>query len=173
MDSWEVSVAVLVVWEHHMCMGDDASRAEAYGKYSDDLVRFATGLVGPSDSGDVVSSAMVSVLWSRGWVDIRDPRAYLYRAVLNEAHRFHRSAMKRRAAEARALASDAVQVFDVRPDVLEAVGRLSAKQRAVVFLVYWEDLTVAETARRLGLSEGTVHRNLARAEGRLGRMLND
>ena len=81
--------------------------------------------------------------------------------------------MKRRATEARALAPDSVQVADVRPDVLEAVGRLSVKQRAVVFLVYWEDLTVAETARRLDLSEGTVHRNLARAEGRLGRMLYD
>lgn len=169
----ECPVADSVVCEHRMCMGNDASRAEVYGKYADDLVRFATGLVGPSDSPDVVSSAMVNVLWSRGWGDIRDPRAYLYRAVLNEAHRHHRSAMKRRAIEARALSSEPTGVIDVRPDVLEAVGRLSAKQRAVVFLVYWEDLTVAETARRLGLSEGTVHRNLARAEGRLGRMLYD
>jgi RNA polymerase sigma factor (sigma-70 family) len=152
-------------------MGNDASRAEVYGKYADDLVRFATGLVGPSDSPDVVSSAMVNVLWSRGWDDIRDPRAYLYRAVLNEAHHHHRSAMKRRTAEERAMTSGVVQVSESRPDVLEAVGRLSVKQRAVVFLVYWEDLTMAETARRLGLSEGTVHRNLARAEGRLGRML--
>ena len=156
-----------------MCMGNDASRAEVYGKYADDLVRFATGLVGPSDSRDVVSNAMVNVLWSRGWDDVRDPRAYLYRAVLNESHRFHRSMMKRRATEARALVSDVVPFIDVRPDVLDAVGRLSAKQRAVVFLVYWEDLSVAETARRLGLSEGTVHRNLNRAEGRLGRMLYD
>lgn len=156
-----------------MCMSNDASRAEVYGKYADDLVRFATGLVGPSDSPDVVSSAMVNVLWSRGWDDIRDPRAYLYRAVLNEAYRHHRSTMKRRATEARTLASDAVPVIDVRPDVLDAVGRLSSKQRAVVFLVYWEDLTAAETARRLGLSQGTVHRTLSRAEDRLGRILYD
>jgi RNA polymerase sigma factor (sigma-70 family) len=156
-----------------MCMGDDASRAEVYGKYADDLVRFATGLVGPFDSPDVVSNAMVNVLWSRGWDNIRDPRAYLYRAVMNEAHRHHRSTMKRRATDVRALTPDSVQVFDDRPDVLDAVGRLTAKQRAVVFLVYWEDLTVAETARRLGLSEGTVHRNLTRAEDRLGRMLYD
>ena len=154
-------------------MGNDASRAEVYGKYADDLVRFASGLVGPSDSPDVVSKAMVNVLWSRGWDNIRDPRAYLYRAVMNEAHGHHRSAMRRRAAEERAMVSGAIQMGDIRPDVLEAVGRLSVKQRAVVFLVYWEDLTVAETARRLGLSEGTVHRNLARAEGRLGRMLYD
>lgn len=155
-----------------MCMGDDAARAEIYGKYADDLVRFATGLVGPADGADVVSNAMVSVLWSRNWNDIQNPRAYLYRSVLNEAHRHHRSAMRRSTTEARAAVPGTTVIVDVRPDVLDAVGRLSTQQRAVVFLVYWEDLTIAETSRRLGLSEGTVHRNLARAEKRLRRLLD-
>jgi DNA-directed RNA polymerase specialized sigma24 family protein len=30
---------------------------EVYRKYADDLVRFATGLVGPTDAPDVVSEA--------------------------------------------------------------------------------------------------------------------
>jgi RNA polymerase sigma-70 factor (ECF subfamily) len=81
--------------------------------------------------------------------------------------------MRRRAVEARALSVGSNVMVEVRPDVLAAVSRLSLKQRAAVFLVYWEDLTVAQTARRLGLSEGTVHRNLARAERRLGRLLDD
>ena len=154
-------------------MGDDETRAEVYGKYADDLVRFATGLVGPSDGPDVVSNAMLNVLWSDRWEAIDNHRAYLYRSVLNEAHRHHRTAMRRRATEVRAGNPHANVMVEVRPDVLDAVGKLSVKQRAVVFLVYWEDLTAAQTARRLGLSEGTVHRNLARAEARLGRMLHD
>ena len=154
-------------------MGDDASRAEVYGKYADDLVRFATGLVGPADAPDVVADAMVKVLWSPRWDDVVNPRAYLYRAVLNESHRHHRSTMRRRAVEARASSVGSNVMVEVRPDVLDAVSRLSLKQRAAVFLVYWEDLTVAQTARRLGLSEGTVHRNLTRAERRLGRLLDD
>jgi RNA polymerase sigma factor (sigma-70 family) len=154
-------------------MGDDASRAEVYGKYADDLVRFATGLVGPADAPDVVADAMVKVLWSPRWDDVVNPRAYLYRAVLNESHRHHRSTMRRRAVEARASSVGSNVMVEVRPDVLDAVSRLSLKQRAAVFLVYWEDLTVAQAARRLGLSEGTVHRNLTRAERRLGRLLDD
>ena len=150
------------------------TRSEVYEKYGDDLVRFATGLVGPSDAPDVVSTAMVNVLWAPSWDSVRNPRAYLYRAVLNETHRHHRSRMRRRATEARAADSGTTNpMLDVRPDVLDAVGRLSVRQRAVVFLAYWEDLRPAEIARRLDLSEGTVHRHLSRAETRLRRMLDD
>jgi RNA polymerase sigma factor (sigma-70 family) len=46
-------------------------------------------------------------------------------------------------------------------------------QRAVVFLSYWEDMRPAEIARTLGVSEGTVHRQLARGEARLRRVLDE
>ena len=150
------------------------TRAEAYGKYSDDLVRFATGLVGPSDGPDLVSAAMVNVLASRSWETVQNERAYLYAAVLNEARHHHRLTMRRRVGEVMASTSGEASVPpEVRPDVLGAVGRLSVCQRAVVFLTYWEDLTPAETARRLGVSPGTVYRNLARGEARLRRLLHD
>lgn len=150
------------------------TRSEAYEKYSDDLVRFATGLVGPTDGPDVVSTAMLHVLWSRNWDAVENQRAYLYRSVLNDARQHHRKAMRRRAAEIRSAdtAGENAQA-DVRPDVLDAVGRLSLRQRAVVFLAYWEDLRPVDIARRLGVSEGTVHRNLSRAEARLKRMLHE
>lgn len=44
----------------------------------------------------------------------------------------------------------------VRPTVIAALGRLAPRQRAVIVLRYYEDLSVAETARALGCSEGTV-----------------
>ena len=150
------------------------SRAEAYRKYSDDLVRFATGLVGPSDGPDLVSAAMVNVLASPSWQTVQNERAYLYATVLNEARRHHRRTMRRRAAEIMTSTPREWNATpEVRPDVLEAVGRLSVRQRAVVFLTYWEDLTPADTARRLGVSPGTVYRNLARGETRLRRLLHD
>ncbi|QDY78973.1 SigE family RNA polymerase sigma factor [Streptomyces qinzhouensis] len=43
-----------------------------------------------------------------------------------------------------------------------ALGRLTAKQRAVVVLRYWEDLSVAETARLLDMRENTVKSHAAR-----------
>ena len=150
------------------------TRAEAYRKWSDDLVRFATGLVGPSDGPDLVSAAMVRVLMAPKWEAVDNQRAYLYAAVANEARRHWRRTMRRRGSEIRAAASsDAGVLPEARPDVLEAVGRLSLRQRAVVFLTYWEDLAPTEAARRLGLSPGTVYRNLSRAEARLRRLLHD
>ncbi len=150
------------------------TRSEVYEKYADALVRFATGLVGPADGPDVVSEAVLKVLWSPGWDSVENQRAYLYKAVLNDARRYHRSSMRRRASEARVAAeSSSHHVALVRPDVLEAVGRLTVRQRAVVFLTYWEDLRPVDIARRLGLSAGTVHRHLARGEARLRRLIND
>ena len=52
---------------------------EAYRKYSDELIRFATGLVGPSDASDVVSNAIASCLGSQSWASVRDPRSYMFR----------------------------------------------------------------------------------------------
>ena len=74
---------------------------EAYRKYAEELIRFATALVGPSDAGDVVSGALLGCVASRGWPSVRDPRAYLFQAVLNEAKQVRRSAMRRAAREAR------------------------------------------------------------------------
>ena len=52
---------------------------------------------------------------------------------------------------------------DVALDVRTALAELSPKQRAVVVLRYFEDLTEAEAARELGCSVGSVKTHHARA----------
>jgi RNA polymerase sigma-70 factor (sigma-E family) len=52
-------------------------------------------------------------------------------------------------------------------DLWTALGRLPARQRAVVVLRYYEDLTEAETADLLGCSVGTVKSQCSRALARL------
>jgi len=146
---------------------------ETYDKCADDLTRFATGLVGPSDAADVVSAVMVKVLGRPSARQVHDGRAYLFRAVVNEARMHHRSTMRRRAREAREAHATAVDdVVGLRPDVLEAVGRLSVRQRAVVVLHYWDDLDDEAIARLLGIGTGTVRRHLARAHERLRRSID-
>jgi RNA polymerase sigma-70 factor (ECF subfamily) len=48
---------------------------------------------------------------------------------------------------------------------------LSPQQRAVVYLTYWDDLTPAQVAVLLAVSEGTVRKQLARARVHLRRIL--
>jgi len=63
--------------------------------------------------------------------------------------------------------------FLVTPEVRSAIGALSPRQRAVVFLTYWEDLDERAVARRLDISVGSVRQHLHRAKQRIGRQLDD
>ncbi|MEU8251579.1 SigE family RNA polymerase sigma factor [Nonomuraea sp. NPDC048916] len=54
-----------------------------------------------------------------------------------------------------------------RDTLWEAVGRLPARQRAVVVLRFYEDLPVAEVARLLGCEPGTVKSQTAKALAKL------
>ena len=154
-------------------MDDGDADAEVYEKYADELIRFATSLVGPSDAPDVLSVAVIQALASSQWPGVSNRRAYLYRSVLNAARSRRRAEQLRRARETRYGAPSVWEPPQVRPEVLDAIGRLSVRQRAVVFLTYWDDLGPADAAERLGISEGSVRRHLARARANLRRTLRD
>ena len=146
--------------------------ASLYRSHANDLVRFATALVGPFDAQDAVSEAMLSLLRGGGLEDADHPKALMYRAVLAKARSLQRSSFRRRAREQRTAERLAVYEPEVQPEVFAAVVRLSAQQRACIYLTYWEDLTVGEVAERLGIGEGTVKGYLARARAQLRRVLD-
>jgi RNA polymerase sigma-70 factor (ECF subfamily) len=73
----------------------------------------------------------------------------------------------------RTASSEVAIPVNVDVDVLAAVNKLSVQQRASVVLTYWEDLTPAEVGSRLGISEGSVKRHLARARARLKELLDE
>ncbi len=144
---------------------------QVYRNHCEELTRYATGLVGPFDAPDVVTDACLRAFGSRNWRDVVDHRAYLYRTVTSVATDHHRRTLSRRLRESRAATPEAIEIAPADFDVLAAVARLSMNQRAVVFLTYWEDLTPAAAGERLGITEGSVKRHLARARKRLGEML--
>lgn len=55
----------------------------------------------------------------------------------------------------------------LRLDLLAALGRLPARDRTVLVLRYWQDLSVAETAETLRLSQAAVRQQSRRALARL------
>jgi RNA polymerase sigma-70 factor (ECF subfamily) len=149
------------------------SDAEAYRRYAPELVRFATVLVGAGDAQDVVANAFVRCLSSKGWRDVKNRRAYLFRVVANESRNLKRSVARRKAREARVGADPMVQTPSPRPDVIDALGGLSVRQRAAVYLAYWDDMTDQMIGDHLGIGAGSVRRHLARARSKLREVLDE
>lgn len=149
----------------------------AFRRHADELTRFATLLVGPGDAGDVVSEAFVSVFDAGADSSrLENPRAVLFRAVQRRAVDHVRSARRRRTRESLYVRREpAPGVFDDGgPErARECLSVLSDQQAAVVFLTYWSDLRPVELADVLGVREGTVRKQLARARKRLREVFDE
>jgi RNA polymerase sigma-70 factor, ECF subfamily len=151
----------------HMRVTGVSGDAEVYRKHRDELTGFARVLVGRADAPDVVSSVVTRLLASgRSLTDLREPRTYLMRAVLNES----RSVIRKR----RFVGVTEQPYFDHQTDdeITKAVARLPPRQRAVTFLAYWEEMTSSEIAEMLGMRPGTVRRYLHLAREKLRGVLD-
>jgi RNA polymerase sigma factor (sigma-70 family) len=151
----------------------DLTVEEAFRKWADELTRYATALVGPADASDLVAETFATIV-ARGaaaWQSLREPRNYLYRSVTNAASMSARSRSRRHQRELRWLAEPPHTELLIDPSVRSALNALSVQQRAVIVLTYWLDLAPATVAEMLGVSEGSVKRQLARARSTLREVL--
>ena len=124
---------------------------------------------------DLVQTALAQTYASWGRVrDVSAAPAYARTAVVNTASSwFRRKAWRNeRPTEVLPEGSHAVDPTD-RPALVDALAQLAPRQRAVVVLRYYEDLSVAETARTLGCSEGTVKSQTSDGLARLRSLLGD
>ena len=149
----------------------------AYRAHAVELVRYATTLVGPDAAHDVVTDALLSVYDGRSNTDdIEYLRAFLYRAVFHHSIDANRSRDRRRLREERAGREHLESVASIGSEPWIEARRilrcLTVQQRAVVFLTYWADHSPAEVAHLLGVQEGTVRKQLARARHRLREVLD-
>ena len=139
------------------------------------LLRTAYLLTGNHhDAEDLVQSALVKVVprWSR--IEER-PEAYVRQVLARE------SVNRWRSRRWREIATDVVpevashgSADDVdRIALLEDLRRLSPRQRAVLVLRYFDDLTEAETAAALNISVGTVKSHARDALTRLRHQRSD
>lgn len=147
--------------------GQDVDDSAIWAKHKEELVRYATMLVGPDHAEDVLSTVVERVLRRRGSLSsLDDPRPYLFRSVLNES----RGLLRRRRVDP--WPEEVVaETVEHRPDVALAVGRLPDRQRAAVYLTYWRDLPVREVAELMGCRPGTVKRYLHLSRRKLGEVL--
>lgn len=144
---------------------------DLYQTHAKSLIGYASTLVGPSLAEDLVADAMVTVFERVDLAAMANPRAYLFTCVLNQARSDARRDAARRQRERFVGRRDGAAPPPTIADELGVLAVLSTRERAVIYLTYWEDLTVGDVADHLGLSDGTVRRYLARARAKIRKEL--
>src|SRR5579862_9266413 len=132
------------------------------------MVRLAYGLTGDQGHAEDVAQAAFTRAYV-SWPRVRrsgDPEAYVRQIVVNQnRNRFrkHRVAERLTGSPPESGVVDATRECDERSALIAALQRLGPRQRAVVVLRYWMDLTEHETAAALNCSVGTVKSQASRA----------
>jgi len=130
------------------------------------LVRLAFGLTGDRWlAEDIAQTALARayVAWRRvSRAD--DPDAYLRRILVNASHhRFRRHRITEQPGDLpEILVEGPADLVGERAALLAALQQLPPRQRAVIVLRYWEDLTDVQIAAALGCSVGTVKSQASR-----------
>ncbi len=138
------------------------------------LVRLAYGLTGDRWlAEDLAQTALASAY--AAWGRVRradDPDAYVRRILINASNsKFRRKRVSERSQVPPELpdpgSADPAAMIGERSALLAALQELPPRQRTVVVLRYWEDLSDAQAAAILGCSPSTVRSQAARALAKL------
>jgi RNA polymerase sigma-70 factor (sigma-E family) len=157
----------------------DEALERLYAAHWRQLVRLSVLLVRDIGTAEeVVQDAFIAV--HRRWDRLRDPEkglAYLRRAVVNQSRSTlrHRMVVTRHVERgpdpAAPVADEHDDGFARRAAVIEAMRALPQRQREVLALRYYLDLSEAEIADTLGISRGAVKSHASRGAGALRELL--
>lgn len=159
-----------MTWYVDVAAGEDAFSV-VYRRCHAPTVRLAYLLTGDlAGAEDLAHDVWVSIYRAHVDKPIADIESYVRRSLINGARNRARRMKLERAylssLRPRAVPDRSEGVAD-RLVVLDRLGRLPARMRAVVVLRLYADVSVADTAAALGVSEGTVKSTTAKALTRL------
>ena len=147
---------------------------EFVAESGDALLRLATLLTSDEDLGEDVYQETLHRLAAR-WSRVDNPRAYcrrvMHNIVIDQARIRQRRPRAVRLVDAHdqgdPRTADSVSAVELRPVLLAALRALTAQQRAIVVLRYFDDRSENEVAELLGVSPGTVRSTASRAMAHL------
>ena len=161
----------------------DTAVEELYAAHYRRLVRLSVLLVRDQETAEeVVQDAFVAM--HGRWRRLRDPElalAYLRQAVVNRSRSVlrHRGVQHRHADAERPVVRDlpgvdeAALATERRATLLDALRALPDRQREVLALRYYLDLSEAEIAATLGISPGAVKSHASRGVAALRTLMED
>jgi RNA polymerase sigma-70 factor (ECF subfamily) len=139
---------------------------ELYGRHGEDLYRYLVFRLGSAeDAEDVLQESFCRFArYDLRWKLVRDPRAFVFRVARNEAHRFLRRKIGRRAGEEEIMrgARCGFAAAFIPPDepslplLLARAEGLPAEQQEAVYLKVFDGLTFKEIASVCGVSANTA-----------------
>jgi RNA polymerase sigma-70 factor (sigma-E family) len=140
------------------------------------LLRTAYLLTGSHhDAEDLVQTALLKAV--PRWGRIREHEPYVRRVLVHESvSRWRRRRWRETSTDRLPELPDSTGIggdLDGRLVLRQALGRLAPRQRAVIVLRYFDDLTEVETAGALGISVGTVKSQSRDALARLRALVPD
>jgi RNA polymerase sigma-70 factor (sigma-E family) len=154
------------------------SVTELFTEHHLGLVRLAVLMVGDlATAEDVVQDAFEQL--HRRWRSLRQQSSaldYARSAVLNGCRSVLRRRLVARRHEGRITGpapygTDAAVAFEQRTELIDAFRSLPRRQREVLALRYYLDMSVADTAATLQISEGAVRSTASRGLDALARIL--
>jgi RNA polymerase sigma-70 factor (ECF subfamily) len=164
---------------------EEETLAALVSQYSGTLYRVAFSVLrNPSDAEDAVQEAFLRVLRHRDTLhEVRDQRVWLIRIVWNIVLDRKRRSKTRPETDdvaelARVLPSDGLTAEEIasaaqhHAHVLACIEQLPAKERQVLMLSAFEELSSVEIAAVLGITESSVRSRLFRARNLVAGLLN-
>lgn len=156
--------------------GADAAEFAAWVRpYWSDMQLLARRLCGPDAGEDAVQEALAAAWRKREQFDSHrgTPRSWLLAVVADQAHK-----QRRRLRVTAQIDDDDVGAApgtqpDLTIDLSLVLRQLTERQRLVVSLFYYLDISVTETAQIMGCSVGTVKSTLSDARHRLRVLLGE
>jgi RNA polymerase sigma-70 factor (ECF subfamily) len=165
---------------------DPEAFAELFDRYSAMLYRYVSKRLGPEPAEDIVGETFLVAFSRRRSYDpsYPDARPWLFGILTKLLSRHHRTEAARYRALRRApVDADVESPADrvaagvtaqaSRPELASALAALPAKDRDVLLLIAWGDLTYGEVARALGIPIGTVRSRLNRGRRKVRAALGD
>ena len=150
-------------------MADNQALLLMMQQYGAHVVGLCTLLLKDAHLAQDVAQETFIRAWKQGNLRQETEKAWLTRVAVNlcrdeQRSRWFRHVDRRITPEELPLQADAP---DTDSDLLDSVHRLPAREREVIVMHYWNDMSPEDIAKLLNIDRATVFRRLARGRKRL------
>lgn len=139
---------------------------EAIERYADTVQRLCLlHLANHSDAEDVFQTVFLKYLHHTGtFENAEHEKAWILRVTINACKDVQRSFFRSKTVPLAALQDAQAPEAQTHTEVLEAVCNLPTKYKRVIYLHFYEDLSVPQIAELLGKNQNTIYTQLKRAK---------